>query len=191
MIDFIDLAGRLKGRHVQSDCLNPWPYNSKNPEGRLSHDDWKIPWIPSFLQPWTRIPRRLTTYYLPVPSKKVAGNVDPQWVLYQPGYPLAPDAQVEDRLWWDGKQSVMLPHVLTMLPVHDIDWNNPKTMWSRQAVWLDGEWRECYYTISKPVNGKRLHHNHILKPDWDFHPYKPMGSYNWSFPDISLSYVKA
>lgn len=164
MINYPALAYRLAGRHVKRDEDMPAAYRQG---ARPLHDDW-----PPGLR-W--IPRRWTAYRLPMPAKKIAGNADPEWVPVQDGYPLAPDAKVETKPYYDGKATIFIPHVLTMHPRH------PAGQWSRQAVWLDGAWRECYLTWTKKIFGKEVYHNRGLKPD------VTLGDWLWHWPEISLT----
>ena len=135
MIDYLDIAMRLAGRYVKHEIDMPWVYSRLNPKGRYFHDDW----LPGFKQ----IPRRITTYRLPAPSFKIAGNANPQWIPLQYGYPLAPIYDIKEMDWFDGKETRKIPHIFTMLPVHPIG------QWSIQGVYLDGEIRPCYITWTK------------------------------------------
>lgn len=168
MIDYLDLARRLAGKHIKDDAEMPAAYRKG---ARELHDDWGV-W------PFTRIPRRLTTYRLPMPARKVAGNAEPIWTPVQEGYPLAPDAEVRPMHYWDGSKTIIMPHVLSMHPVH------PVGQWSVQAVWLDGEWRPCFETWTTRCLGRRLHHNRGLKPDLT------LGDWAWNFPEASMTWTK-
>lgn len=168
MINYIDIARRLVGKNVKNDADMPPDYRQG---GRPLHNDWGV-W------PFTRIPRMLTTFLLPMPSKKVAGNAEPIWTPYQDGYPLAPGTELRDLDYWDGTQTIKKPHFLTMHPVH------PVGQWSEQAVWLDGEWRPCYSTSSRAIFGRRLYQNHGLKPD------VTLNTFMWNFPEASLTFNK-
>jgi hypothetical protein len=177
VINALDLARRLRGRHVKDDVLMPAAYRQG---ARPLHDDWSV-W------PFTRIPRRWTWYNLPLPFKFLAGNYEPQWMPWQHGYPQSPEiklrnvqpgtaaADLRDRF---GKE--IYYEVLAHDPVPPIG------CWGRFAVWLDNAWRECYFTESKQVTipflGKRrLHRNGILKFDLS------LGDFGCQFPDASLT----
>ena len=147
MINFPDLAVRLQKYRVTKDEDMPEVYRQGQ---RPIHDDWGIPSLPSAMQPWTKIPRIWTAYKVPVPFKRVAGNQEPGWERYLEGYPLAPDAQVQLMPIHTISGVICVPHVLTMHPVGDIG------TWSRQAAWIDGTWRECFYTSSRKFFGKKL-----------------------------------
>jgi hypothetical protein len=130
------------------------------------HDDWGI-W------PFTRIPRRWTSWVLYMPPHKVMGNAEPEWILAQKGYPLAPDCETKlegGRLW-----------VKSMHPVH------PAGQWSIQNVklfwWLPFR-IPCYFTMSKMVFGRRLHINAGLKPD------VTTGDWHHGFPEWSVTWTK-
>lgn len=170
MINYADLAYRLAGRHVKDEALMPYVYSRLNPKGRYLHDDWP----PGFR--W--IPRRYTTYLLPAPAKWVDGPQQPEWTPYQAGYPLAPGAELEDRTWWNGVETVTSPWIKTMAPV-------PKPgEWGLSAVWLDGKWRTCYYASTRIVFGRRLYTNRGLKMDWS------VGDYHYGWPEASLTLKK-
>lgn len=160
MVNYLLLAKKLVGQHVRDDDDMPLVYREHS---RPLHDDWGL-W------PFTQIPRKWTTYLLPMPSKKIAGNAEPAWAPYQIGYPLAPGTEIRD--------INNTPHILTMHPVHAVG------QWSEQAVWLDGRWVPCYYTVTRAVFGRRFYHNRGLKPD------VTLGDFAWNFPEASLTFNK-
>lgn len=132
------------------------------------HDDWAIPFLPKSIQPWAWIPRRWTSWVLPMPPTKVAGNAKPEWVRIQGGYPLAADAMVDESetLVW------------SMHPVH------ASGQWSIQAVKVF-QWAPrvpCYFTASLPLAGKRLHVNCGIKPD------VTTGDWHFGFPEASVTW---
>lgn len=188
MIDYLDLARRLKGKSVgssgpeaEADLLMPWAYQFANPKGRPFHDDWSL-W------PFTRVRRMDTWYRLPLPFKaiKVSG-FEPKWMPWQEGYPEAPGAQFRaaapGAVAWSSKLGANVPisrEVLAYDPVPPIGGSG------LFAVWLDGAWRECFFTDTRivdiPLVGKRRRHtNRVLKCDMTF------GDFGCQFPDASYS----
>ena len=128
------------------------------------HYDW--PW------PFSKIPRRWTSWVLRMPPKKVWGNAEPEWILLQNGYPLAVDAEL--------RMASGVALIKSMHPVH------PAGQWSIQSVklfwWLPRV--PCFFTISKMVFGRRLHINGGIKPD------VTRGDYHWGFPEFSMTWTK-
>lgn len=181
MIDYLDLARRLRGRSLGAsfgtnlaDALMPRAYQFANPSGRPYHDDWRAPWIPAALQPWGRVRRMDTTFLLPLPMKLAwsTGGVRSSLVPWQPNYVggLAPGFELCD--------VGGIPHVEVYHPVL------PSGQEAIYSVWLDGQWRPCFYTSTRTVFGRRLHHNRGLKPD------VTLGDFMWNFPEASLTWTK-
>lgn len=124
---------------------------------RSTHDDW----LPGLR--W--VPRKWTMFRLPMPPLKTAGNAELARLPYQDGYPLAPAMAV-------GQDAegvfFMAPHFI------------PKAgEWSRQAVWLGGKWRECYFCWTFDLFGHRVHVSYGLKPDF--------ADPHWGFPEVRLA----
>lgn len=122
-----------------------------------------------------------TAYKVPMPFRKIDGNAEPAFVIYDGKYPLAPDTEVLDYSQWeqqpDGSRVLKhYPGVYTMEQIHDAG------QWSRQAAFIDGEWRECYWTASSRVFGRKLVRYAGLKLD----VVDPMC---W-FPEASLTWTK-
>ena len=139
------------------------------------HDDWPC-W------PLTLIPRRLTTFLLPLPAKLVSGDVSPRWMAWQEGYPESPGAEFRQvqpgTAAWDLKTrfgKTIEREVLAYDPVP------PAGQSAVFAVWLDNAWRECFYTVTKSILGRRIHHNRGLKFDMTH------GDFMWNFPEASLT----
>ena len=179
-MNLIDISRRLAGRHVKDDTLMPAAYRKG---ARDLHDDWGI-------FPFTRIPRRLTTYILPLPFVLVTawnlggGYAKPRWMPWQEGYPQAPDAQLRPAepgtAAWDLRERFGKPierEVLAYDPVLPIGQS------ALFAAWIDGEYRPCYYTMTRSLFGKRLHHNRGLKPDMTY------GDFACNFPEASLPWT--
>lgn len=128
---------------------------------RPLHDDW--PW------PFSLIPRRWTGLELMMPPHKVMGNASPRWIPIQEGYPLAPDALLNEAktLVWG------------MDPVH------PMGEWSVQSFYSHrlGRRIPCYYSFSKMFFGRRLHFNGPVKPDVTH------GDWFW-WVEMSLTWTK-
>lgn len=192
-IDVIDLARRLQGRSLgslpqeQADALMPESYRFSNPNGRPYHDDWAMAGVSPVLQPQTRVRRMDTTYMLPLPLKLVwsKGGVKPNWIAWQEGYPGggSPDAQFRpmdpsgaayDLATRFGKP--ITREVLAYDPVL------PPGAAALFAVYLDGEWRPCYYTATAEVLGKRVYYNFGLKPDMTW------GDFMTNWPEASLTF---
>ena len=134
---------------------------------RPLHDDWTIPWLPTWMQPWGRIPRRWTGLCLVMPPKQIAGNAPQRWISIQPGYPLAPGLTIDEGRVW-GPDPVP-----------------PAGCWTVQAFYSVRlkRWVPCYFAMSVMVLGRRLHFNGPLKPD------VTKGDFFW-WAEISLSWVK-
>lgn len=157
MINYIDLAKRLERRSLGAslpydgaNTLMPTVYQFGVTGSRPYQDD-------HFL---FKGDRRMDHFYrFPLPTFKIAGNADPEWTPYQPGYPLVPGTEIK-MLPVNG---ILLPHILTMHPVHRAG------QWSRQGF-KDPQDNykliECYQTWSTPVIfGRYFYHNRGLKPD--------------------------
>ena len=170
MINLPDLTRRLAGKHVKDDALMPKAYQT-----RTLHDDWGI-W------PFTRIPRRLTWYNLPLPFKFLAGNYEPRWMPWQEGYPQSPAAilrpvqpgtaafDLRERFGKDIRSEVL---------AHDPV--PPAGCWGRFAVWLDEAWRECLFTTKKRLPfGKIWVYNGPVKFDITW------GDFGVQAPDIGV-----
>jgi hypothetical protein len=185
MIDYVDLARRLRGRGVKDDALMPRAYQFANPTGRPFHDDWRIPWLPAALQPWGRIRRMDTTFLLPMPMKLLQawGPVAPRWMPWQQGYVggMAPIPEAF-RLAEAGTEAAARGCAYEMLAYDPV---LPAGQAALYAVWLDDAWRPCFYTRTDSVAGRRIHHNRGLKPD------VTLGDFMWNFPEASLSVGKA
>lgn len=187
MIDYADLARRLKGRSLgasmsqeEADDLMPLSYRFSNPNGRPYHDDWTAPWLPRWAQPWGKIRRMDTTFMLPLPLKIISGNMKPRWIPLQEGYVggLSPEAQVRDSPY--PKEAALLGYSREVLACDPV---GVPGEWGTFAVWLDLEWRECYTTVTKIVGGRRFHTNRILKPDMTH------GDFMLNFPDASATWT--
>ena len=111
-----------------------------------------------------------------MPARKIDGTASPIWTPYQEGYPLAPETEIRILPWYDGNSMVGKEHILTMHPVP------PLGQWSRQAAWIDGEWRECFYSSKSVVWGYEVYRNHGVKPD------VTLGDFFWAFPEASLTW---
>lgn len=141
-IEYATLPAKLAPYRVTNDADLPWAYQTANPQGRPLHDDWFFD---------KDEPRINTAFKVPLPFKKIAGNAEPEWVPLLKDWPLAPGAITKQEVWHDGglsptgKDGQIITLVLTMTPIH------PPGQWSRQAVYLNGEWVECYYTKTTTV----------------------------------------
>lgn len=181
MIDFIDLARRLAGKNVTDDSLMPEAYRAG---ARPLHDDWGL-W------PFTLIPRKATWYRLPLPYRAVSvRGMAPSWIAWQEGYPEAPEAQFRPvkpgTAAWDLKTRFGKPIEREVLAYDTVPQPGGEGLF---AVWLDNEWRECYYTnakvISVPFLGRRIvKTNRILKCDLTY------GDFGCQFPDASFTVTK-
>lgn len=174
MINYIKLYQKIQKYRVTKDNDLPFAYQQANPQGRPLHNDWTIPWLPSWLQPWGKIPRMRTAYLLPMPTKQIAGNVTPRWFPAQKDYPLVPGTEIKE-LEYNGD---VVPHVFGVDPYLNAG------QWSIQAVWLDGEWIECYHTSTKMLFGRKLSLNHGLRPDIT------LGDFMFWFPEINVTWTK-
>ena len=109
MINYFKLTTALKKLGHPPTTWLPLDYQSKNVGGggRTTHDDWVL---------FKSTPRIDTAYAVPLPFRKLAGNAEPQWVpLWNPNYPLLPEAQTKDiQLWREDIGNYMQRHVLTM-----------------------------------------------------------------------------
>lgn len=136
--------------------------------GRELHGDW------AFLK---KTPRIETAYNVPLPFIKIAGNADPIWTPIRRKYPIVPGTEVKILPWWDGdnQQVLELPHVLTMHPIHAAG------KWSRQAAFINGKWRECYYSRSvwTPLGKAPTYWGLKLDPHYD--------DICTHFPELSVS----
>lgn len=177
MIDFSDLARRLKGKCVKDDALMPRAYQFSNPQGRPYHNDWGL-W------PFTRITRMSTTYMLPLPFKLLQawGPVAPRWMPWQENYPggLAPEAQTRATILGAGSEAEARGCPRELLAYDPV---LPAGQAGLFGVWLDGAYRPCFYTESKVIFGRRLHRNYWLKPDLT------LGDFATNFPDASLTWT--
>ena len=139
----------------------PRVYQFANPNGRPFRDDWGImsdnP-ILKALQPWQKVKRIDCAYKVPLPFKKLRGNVEPIWTPLIKDWPLAPGAEVKMGYYYNGYDHEEIPHVLTMHPIHDEGWSD-------QACYLGGEWVHCYSTSSYVFRGKRFTWYHGLRLD--------------------------
>ena len=158
---------------VRKDSDMPYVYQATNPFGRPLHDDWGImrkdipgpAWfkdIVGALQPWQKRPRILDAYMVPLPFRRIAGNAEPIWTpILRDGWPLAgDDSEIARFDYWDGAKTVPnVLHVKTMHPIHKAG------EWSRQAAFIGGAWRECFFSQSWNIKGKRLTYYNGLKLD--------------------------
>ena len=135
------------------------------------HLVWKV-W------PFSRIDRKHTAYKAPFPFKKTQGNQEGRWTPIQAGYPLVPDTEIRILPYYDGEKTVHVPHIFVFDPVPTIG------EWSKQAAFLNGEWRECYYAKTSEVFGHRWHINYGLKPDYT------LGDFMAWYPEVSSSWKK-
>lgn len=176
LINYVDLARRLIGRSVKNDAQMPWAYQFANPNGRPYHDDWTV-W------PFTRIKRMDTTFMLPMPMKLVwsKGAVLPRWAPWQENYSggTAPNAKIRRAL--PGTEAYAR-NILYEIEVYDPVL--PVGQAAVYAVWLDNEWRPCYYTSTQTLFGRRLYTNRGVKPDVTY------GDFMWNYPEMSLTYNK-
>ncbi len=198
MLDHLDLAKHLWKQDLLSlygkeegNKYMPYVYQFGVEGGRPYQDDHKIKGVPGFLQPWSWIMRMRNSYRKPMPSYKIEGNRDPSWTPYQEGYPLAPGTEIRMIDWYDGKQTVSIPHILTMHPSHD------PGGWSVQGYWDEKEKRiiPCYYTFSTkviqsgPLKGRYYYGNQGLKPDVNAKPELrgtgKNGDCMWNWPEAS------
>lgn len=162
MIDYASLFKRIQPYRVTRDEDMPAPYRRR---ARFLSDDFPF-W------PLTRIPRMRRAYRLPMPPKQLEGNMEPRWhPWFSEDYPLAPEARIEDRDWYNGTDTVRVKHILSVDPVPE-----KAGQWSLQAVWLDGKWEPCYLTWKKKILGKVWAHNRGLRPE-------PAPDTMWWFPE--------
>jgi len=89
-----------------------------------------------------------------------------------------PGTEIKLLDYYNGHQTVQLPHVLGVDP-----YLNPG-QWSRQAVWIDNEWVECYNTSTRLLFGRKLSANSGLRPDIT------LGDWMWWFPEVTLTWTK-
>ena len=193
MINYISLARRLKGKSLGAsevfgvaNAFMPTVYQFNVPGGRPYQDDHVI---------FKKHRRMDHSYRFPMPAYKIEGNYDPEWTPYQDGYPLAPHTAIRIMPYFDGVNTIHIPHILTMHPV-------PKP--GKHAVigcLIDGEIVPCYETWSTnvftwgPWKGKYLYHNRGLKPDVNpkigFHGVNgQVGDYMWNWPELSGPMLK-
>ena len=180
MINYADLAFRLAGKHVKDDALMPAAYRKG---ARSKHDDF-----PFF--PLTQIPRQWTTYRVPLPFAIVeawnlgGGWIKPRWMPWQEGYPESPGMvfrPVEPGgAAWDLRERFGKPIE------REVSAYDPVLPYGQAALfsaWIDNAWRPCFYTMTRNVFGKRLHHNRGAKPDMTH------GDFHVSFPEASLTWT--
>lgn len=136
-----------------------------------NHDDW--------LWPFSYIPRSWSSYTFPMPSYKVLGNANPEFIEIQPDYSLAFDAQIELRPSPFGGETKQL---LSMQPVH------PVGQWSVQAVDCLGLKIPCYFTFTSKAFGRRIYFNIGCKPDVSYNLDDKTKNWHWAFPECSLTF---
>jgi len=141
------------------------------------HDDWGIIGIPLKYQPWTWIPRRWTSWVLPMPPGKVAGNGTARAAMVQPNYPIASDALV----WTDPSGQ---KYFLAMQPGYECG------QWAILNVklfkWLPRV--PCYFTFSYLLFGKKLYFNIGLKPDLTYDGPGTDYNFHWGWPEMSVTW---
>ena len=179
MIDLLSLRKHLAAHKVLLDSDMPYPYRRSTPGGRPYHDDHGIMTsnpILRALQPWQGRERINDAYKVPVPFRRARGNAEAIWTPLLKEWPLAPGAPIKKDIYFDGEKNIEALFVLTMHTIHDAG------QWSVQEAYIDGAWRECYFTRSRRVMGKRMTYYYGLR--LDPHPQDLMG---W-FPEASLSF---
>lgn len=166
MINHIDLIRRLQKYRVTREEDMPAAYRKG---ARPLHDDWP---------PGARwIPRMWTAYRVPYPFKLVSGNLTPKWIPYQAGYPLVPGTEIREMYYFDGVNNHdKFPHIL----MYDFI---PKVGQSGTlAAWIDGEYRECFFTTCFRIGSRAIQYHHGAKPDsvlGDFMCWYPEGYLHW------------
>lgn len=113
-----------------------------------------------------------------MPAKQIAGNVIPHWIPVQAGYPLVPDTEIKIMDYYDGTKTIKTPYIMAVDPYLKVG------EWSRQAVWVDGEWIECYHAATRMLFGRKLNVNVGLRPDIT------LGDFLWWFPEAGLQWTK-
>lgn len=101
----------LQPYRVTDDAQMPLAYQNV-PGGRPLSTDWGFLWLPSWLQPWQKVPRMERSYRAPQPFKCTSGKFSQQYVLSDPDYPLAPGAQTMMRDYNTVNGTFRLLHVL-------------------------------------------------------------------------------
>lgn len=167
MINYPKLISKLQKYRATEEQM-PFAYSKQNPQGRVLHDDWL---------PLTRwVPRRWTAFRVPFPFKKISGNQVPRWIPYQEGYPLVPGTAWKYMPYFDGKETLSIPHIEMYDFIPDVGQNGVF------AAWLDGEWVECFHTLARPVGGCVLQWHKGLKPD------STLGDWMAWFPEAYLKW---
>lgn len=146
---------------ITSDAQMPLAYQ-KAAGGRWLSNDWGLLWLPSYLQPWQKIPRMDRAYRPPMPFKQTSGKGSKQWMLCDPSYPLSPGAQTMMRDFFTVNGTFSLLHVL--VDVADDDG------WAVFAGFIGGVWRprtfiQYHKLINIPLVGPRT-----VKFYWGFRP---------------------
>ncbi len=158
MINFLTLPGKLAPYKVTDETQLPLDYRTGR---RPLHDDWVV---------FKSVPRIKTAFRVPLPFRKIAGNGEPVLMpVMDDTYPILDGTPIEMKMGWDNilKKDRMMRHVWTMMSVHALDPNGPRSVWSRQEACLSGVWTESFYTRSVRVFGSKWMCYAGLKIDQD------------------------
>lgn len=186
-VDYLKLWDKLEGKSIgaqeragattlpEADALMPRAYQFANPAGRPYHDDWELRGIPKAIQPWGKIRRMDTSFILPMPPKVVwsRGDPKPECVPYQEGWPLSPGAELRDTPGGRTPRCLVVYHPVLAAGQAAVF-----------AVWLDGQWVNAFYTVTRNVLGFRIHSNRGLKHDVTLYDYM------YNAPEFSLTFKK-
>lgn len=144
------------------------PEEYRAPDGRFLHDDWAI---------GKNIKRIDCAYRVPLPFRVKSGPFHRDWMLFEPAYPVSPDAPVE---WRDG-----LMYVLTDRGDHGL---------VTYEAFISGEWRTVFRKYTGLWFGKRLswywglhQDNHVSPPTADRGIRSDLMCW---LPEVACSWVK-
>lgn len=165
------LYDELESYRVTDEALMPEEY--RKPNGRWKSDDW-------FFFRWVTRMERVRRVPLPFRIKRGVKTQEP--MLFDPAYPLSPDARVEMR---DGLMYVMTDRGGYGLVVYE--------------AFINGRWRECFWKYTRAFEirffgryrfsmYKGLHQDNHVSPPWAPSGFRSdlMG---W-FPEVAMSLIK-
>lgn len=166
--------------------------------GRYTHDDRSPKWL------FSKIPRKLTTFDIPMSPLQVWGNQEPRWLPVQDCYPMAADTQYRPAQAAHHIAMGVKREYKAWPPVPDIN------RWTILSAPLLPARVPSYFAVSARLFNKRGHFNLGLKPDGVLTPdrwktedgpikdvwgdrLRPddgchVGDSAWNFPETSLSF---